>query len=133
MLTSALVGCNGSSSGLGPVDGQADSNPGLCPGGAFQMADTAACAATFDGTPPSSTGFPTISDTKGACGGYLIRILGTMVYEYVCIFDPTTKQLAGLRFVTDTPDVDTSCSGAGTTLPKACNSSIALADAGAGG
>jgi hypothetical protein len=73
-------------------------------------------------------------DRKGTCGGHLVRILGTAAYSYVCIYDPTTKQLEGLRFLTDTPDRDSSCSGAGTTVPKACNNpSTAFTDAGTGG
>jgi hypothetical protein len=121
----ADAGSAGADGGSAGVDG---GDAGGCP--PFAMSGSLTCADTFDAQktkqpPPSNP-----SVVTGACGGQLVWLNAGMLYILECVYDPTTKMLAGARLETDT---GSNCQGAGATFPRACESAAAYMDGGAGG
>jgi hypothetical protein len=105
-----------------------DGGVNFCAGGAFMMSGDATCAQTFNAQTTNPNGVNGTIAT-GECGGFLVWLNAMMRYTLACLYDPTTKQLAGATFEFDT---GTQCAGAGARLQPACTRPESYADAGAG-
>jgi hypothetical protein len=100
--------------------------------GPFAMEGAMTCADTFDDQVANPTPHAPNQDyvASGACGGYLVWFNTGMLYDFTCVYDPTTRKLVGARSQGDTPGAG--CSGAGRDLPLECSTRDAhYGDAGA--
>jgi hypothetical protein len=125
-LAAALAGACSSSS---PAK---DAGSSLCNGPMFVSSGNLTCAQTFDEQTanPPPMGVNDGTNVSGPCGGYLVWLNDGMRYAFACVYDPTTKKLAGAIEVTDT---GVPCSGAAKDLPASCtrHTSYPEPDAGA--
>ena len=98
-LAAALASACSGSSATKTKDG--GDFPGLCANGSFTPSGSLRCAETFDAQTVNPTGIVGVT-TSGACGGSLVWLAQRLNFDFACVYDPTTKMLAGVLQYTDT-------------------------------